>query len=274
MRFYKQHNMKVLINCFFFALTLGLVSCGNKTSKKLTSDLIYFKGDAKQAATTPVPTYEPVIQEGDNLLIITNSLDRNTDQILNMPSTLGTSNMGGGATAGYLVGLDGYIQIPQIGNIKAAGLTKSQLQKLLLDKLKDIVKDPVVNIRILNYKINVLGEVSRPGQYPITNDKPTLIDAIGMAGDLTIFGRRDSVYIYREFNGKREIGVVNLNSIETFNSPFYYLRQNDVVYVMPNNRKMANMDMATQKNLTLTTSVVSTVALFATTIATIINFSK
>lgn len=264
--------MRILSIASVLFLIIGFTSCVDHT-KELTSKLIYFKGDFKKLDSGAVQVYEPIIQKGDNLLILTNSLDRNTDLILNMPSTLGNASIGG-ATSGYLVDLDGNIQIPQLGTVKAAGLSKSQLQVILLNKLKDYVKDPVVNIRFLNYKINVLGEVSRPGQYPITNDKPTLIDAIGMAGDLTIFGRRDSVWIYREFNGKREFGVVNLNSVETFNSPYFYLRQNDVVYVLPNNRKLANIDQTSQRNLAATTQILSTIALVTSTIATFINFTK
>jgi polysaccharide export outer membrane protein len=132
----------------------------------------------------------------------------------------------------------------------------------------------VVNIRFLNYKINILGEVTKSGQYFINNDKPTLLDAIGMAGDLTSFGRRDSVIIYREFNGKRELGVVNLNSIEAFNSPYFYLRQNDVIYVMPNSRKMLNADQASQRNIGFATSIISTIAFLVTTIATVSNFGR
>lgn len=265
--------MKILIPVLFIIASFSLTSCGDKLSKRLTSDLIYFKGDTSKISSATPQTYEPVIQQGDNLLILTSSLDLKTDQILNMPSTLGSSG-GISATSGYLVGTDGNIQVPQIGTIKAAGLTKTQLQLLISEKLKSIVSDPVVNIRFLNYKINVLGEVMRPGQYVITNDKPTLIDAIGMSGDLSVFGRRDSVFIFRDFNGKREVGVVNLNSIETFNSPFFYLRQNDVVYIMPNKRKMANVDQTTQRNFTLTTTIMSTMAFLVNTLVTVISFRK
>ena len=135
-------------------MIIGFTSCTDKTSQKLTRQLIYFQGDAKKLDSGVVQSNEPIIQKGDNLSILVSSLDRNTDQILNMNSAAGSSAIGA-STGGYLVDFDGNIQFPQLGTIKAAGLTKSQLQTMLLKKVEEYVKDPVINIRFLNYRVSV-----------------------------------------------------------------------------------------------------------------------
>lgn len=144
--------------------------------------------------------------------------------------------VGGSASAnsiGYLVEADGKIQLPFLGRVQAQGLTRLELEDTLTSKLSAYTKNPVVNIRFLNYGYSVLGEVNHPGFFVMNNERTTILDAIAMANDLTIYGKRDDILVIREVNGKREFGRVNVLSKSIFKSPFFYLKTNDVVYVEP-----------------------------------------
>lgn len=164
----------------------------------------------------------------------------------------------------YLVGIDGEINFPVIGKIKLAGLTKTEAMDLLTEKLDPYIKNPIVTVGIVNYKVTVMGEVLRPGQYPITNDRTTILDALGMAGDLTIYGKRNDVLIVRENNGKLEFERIDLNSDNLFKSPYYYLNQNDLIYVSPNKTKTV-----AAQNLPLYLSGISTLGTLITLVYTI-----
>lgn len=152
-----------------------------------------------------------------------------------LTSTIGGAGGGGagGSNNGYRVDAAGYIDYPIIGQVKVAGLTIRQVKELLASKLKDIVKEPVVEARIINYKITVLGEVGTPGTLIAPNQKISIIDALAAAGDVPITGRKDNVLVIRETEGRREFARLNLNSKNVFSSPYFYLKQNDVVYVEP-----------------------------------------
>ena len=138
---------------------------------------------------------------------------------------------------GYLVEADGKIQFPFLGKVQAAGLSRLQLEDTLTSKLKDYTKNPVVNIKFLNYTYSVLGDVTHPGLFPMASERITILDALSIANDMTIFGKRDNVLVIREVNGKREFGRVDMLSKNIFNSPYFYLKTNDVVYVEPENTK-------------------------------------
>ncbi|OJW81288.1 MAG: hypothetical protein BGO69_04280 [Bacteroidetes bacterium 46-16] len=146
----------------------------------------------------------------------------------------GSAGAGGGAqNTGYLVDPDGFIDFPVVGKIKVAGLNLRQVKDLIAQRLTAYVKEPVVEARIINYKITVLGEVNHPGTVIAPNHKISIIDAVAAAGDIPISGRKDNVLIIRENEGTREFARLNLNSKNVFTSPYYYLRQNDIVYVEP-----------------------------------------
>ena len=154
---------------------------------------------------------------------------------------------------GYLVDTDGNIYFPLLGSIKAEGLTKTQLKDKIrnLSIEKKILLDPIVNIRFLNFRVTVLGEVGRPTVIPIPNEKISLLEALGLAGDLTIYGNRTNVMVIREEvvpgqKDQRSIHRLNLNSAELFTSHYYYLQSNDIVYVEPNKSKVASTSRATQ----------------------------
>ena len=151
----------------------------------------------------------------------------------------------------YLVDNEGKINFPVLGELKVGGLTKREAEQLIVDKLKPYIKEtPIVTVRMVNYKISVLGEVARPGTFTISNEKVNLLEALAMAGDMTVYGLRDDVKLIREnANGKQEIIPLDLNKAETILSPYYYLQQNDIIYVTPNKAKARNSDIGTSTSL-------------------------
>ena len=151
----------------------------------------------------------------------------------------------------YLVDNEGRINFPVLGTLKVGGLTKSQAEQLIVQNLKPYIKEtPIVTVRMSNYKISVLGEVARPGTFTITNEKVNLLEALAMAGDMTVWGLRDNVKLIREdANGKQEIHTLDLNKAETILSLYYWLQQNDVVYVTPNKTKARNSGVGTSTSL-------------------------
>ena len=155
-----------------------------------------------------------------------------------------------------------------MGTLKVGGLTKSQAEQLIVKNLKPYIKEtPIVTVRMSNYKISVLGEVSRPGTFTITNEKVNLLEALAMAGDMTVWGVRDNVKLIREdANGRQEIHTLDLNKAETILSPYYWLHQNDVVYVTPNKAKARNSDIGNSTSLwfSATSILVSLASLLVT----------
>ena len=230
-------------------LLLGIVaffcSCGNSKQLVLFNDL------NQASVQSQIENLEPVIQKNDLLSITVSSLNAEASQAFNIPtnSTQITSFTNSTSTvAGYLVNQDGYIQFPVLGNIKASGLTKKQLKDNITKGLSDgkLLIDPNVNIRYLNYKVTVVGEVARPAVINVPNEKITLLEALGLAGDMTLFARRDNVLIIRETEGSKSFTRINLNSTEIFTSPYYYLKSNDIVYVEPNKKKLASVSNASR----------------------------
>lgn len=151
----------------------------------------------------------------------------------------------------YLVDNDGKIDFPVLGELHLGGLTKKQAEKMIVDKLKPYMKEtPIVTVRMVNYKISVIGEVARPGTFTISNEKVNLLEALAMAGDMTVYGLRDNVKLIREdAKGRQEIIILDLNKSETILSPYYWLQQNDIVYVTPNKAKARNSDIGNSTSL-------------------------
>ena len=145
----------------------------------------------------------------------------------------------------YLVSNEGTIDFPVLGSLQVGGLTKNEAENLIREKLGNYLKEtPIVTVRMTNYKISVLGEVARPGMFTINNEKVNIFEALALAGDLTIWGQRDNVKLIREDTaGQREIINLNLNKTEIVSSPYYYLQQNDILYVTPNKTKAKNSDI-------------------------------
>jgi polysaccharide export outer membrane protein len=178
--------------------------------------------------------FENLIQKNDQLSITVGG--SNAADILILNSANGSASGSGvvsPAAMGYLVEADGKIKVPYLGSVQAEGLTRLQLSDTLTQLFKDYTKNPVVNVRFLNYYFSVLGEVSNKGRFNMQNERMTLLEAISMAGDLTEYGKRDNILVVREIDGKRNFARVNLLSKNLFNSPYYYLQTNDIVYVEP-----------------------------------------
>lgn len=236
--------MKLIAHKLNYILVLALLIL-SATGCINTKKAVYFNdlNTTIIASNTPVP--ETIIRKNDLLNITVSSLDAASSAIFNAPNMLPQTNTGGGSNEilGYLVGTDGMIQFPILGNIKADGLTKDQLKTTIQKKLieQDLLKGPIVSVRFLNFRVTVLGEVKNPTAIPVPSEKISLLEAIGLAGDLTIYAKRDNVLVIREKeNGDKEIKRINLNSVELLSSPYYYLKSNDIVYVEPNKSKVAS----------------------------------
>lgn len=215
---------------------------------------------------------EPIIQPDDILSINIFTLNPQSGAIVNQASA--TPVLGGNATtsvaaqqiAGFLVDKNGDIELALAGKIKVAGLTTYQARELVREKVSGYYKEPNVQLRFANFKVSVLGEVNAPSSYTLPNEKVSILDALSLAGDLTIYGKRENVLVVRDNNGKKEFARLNLNSSEIFNSPFYYLHQNDVVYVEPNKRKVSASNSAQIQTVSVIASVLSVIVLALTNI--------
>lgn len=253
-------------------ITLIVLSFLGCTSQK---ELAYFNKVNKYTADSINTVFranqETKIVVGDLLSIVVSGVDPKAVISFNSPivsrySPSSEEAYGQPILQSYLVDVDGNINFPVLGKIKLVGLKKSEATDLITEKLEPFLKNPIVTIGFVNYKVTVLGEVLRPGQYPVTNEKITVLDALGLAGDMTIYGRRDNVLIIRENDGKMEFARINLNSDDIFKSPYYYLQQNDYIYVEPNSVKTISA-----QNLPLYLSGISTLGTMITLIFTITN---
>jgi polysaccharide export outer membrane protein len=203
---------------------------------------------------------EPLIQKDDVLSIIVYSeaMDEGkTDAMYN----LANAGTGSSSTQGFVVDNDGYIQYPRVGKIKAQGLTKTQLSEEIRKKITGPLSNPSVLVRLLNFKITMLGEVSRPGPITIPTEKITILEAIGLAGDINIYGKKEDVVILRPTDSTIEHGTIDLSSKDLFESPYYFLRQNDVVLVNPNKNKARLSEQVFNQRLGIAFSLINMIAL-------------
>ncbi len=231
------------------ALVSAITLCGSCVN---TKKAVYFNNVQDSQLDIVSSELEPVIKPNDILSISISSLNPEASNVFNAPNLpSSTANVGTSTTTqsnGYLVSLEGFIQFPILGNIQAAGLTKKQfkerLTKTLLDK--KLLVDPIVDVRYLNFRVAIMGEVARPTVVTVPSEKISLLEALALAGDLTIYARRDNVMVIREENGKRIIKRIDLNSSSIFTSPYYYLKSNDIVYAEPNKSKVASTGRANQ----------------------------
>lgn len=227
----------------FVLAMLLLTSCAEKRNLVYFSDVQ--QNDAFQMAITN--SHEPKIQPGDILAITVSSLDPTSNAMFNTGANVQgtTNNTSAGSTnlgkEGYLVGNDGTINFPVVGKINLSGLTLTQAHNRMSEELNKYVKEPIVNLRYLNFKVTVIGEVNRPSTFAVDNDKVNVLEALGLAGDMTAYGKRENVLVIRESEGKRHMARLNLNSSAAFNSPYFHLQQNDIVYVEPDIMKEKNV---------------------------------
>ena len=261
-------------------LLLGLLSCNPETYKKIN----YLQDVSGDITMSMKENQGIIIQPQDQLSIIVTSRDPNLASAFNLSvSTFytGTELNAGGASqriTGYVVSNEGDIMFPSLGPIHVAGLNRWELQDLIRTSLaeKGLLKESVVTVEFLNFKISVLGEVASPGTYNVTGDKITILQALALARDLTIYGQRDNVQVIREQNGKRQIYVMDLTSSSIFDSPAYYLQQNDVVYVTPSKVRAGQGEINENyfKSGSFWISLASISATMATLIINIARYSK
>ncbi|MEL0456390.1 polysaccharide biosynthesis/export family protein [Flavobacteriaceae bacterium SZ-1-7] len=219
------HASRILV----LICSLSILLTSSCSPKK---EVAYFQNAKNFETVVDTDTFVPKFKVDDNVSIFVSTYDMEASRPFNLVRQIGTAS---GEVVNYLIDIDGNIDFPVLGKIKLLGLTVDEAKELIKSKLEEgYLKDPVVNIRILNFRVSVLGEVTRPGTYTITGERITLMQALATAGDLTIKGRRDNVLVVRDFKGTKTYTRVDLTNKELFNSPVYYLTQNDIVYVEPN----------------------------------------
>ncbi len=216
-----------------------------------------------------LPMYDAKIMPKDLLTIMVNTTDPEAAAPFNLTAQTAANNARSNSLYSqptlqqYLVNNEGNIDFPVLGRLHVGGLTKNQAEDLIREKLKPYLREePIVTVRMVNYKISVMGEVARPGTFTVNNEKVNILEALAMAGDLTIWGKRDDVMLIREdAKGKREIITLNLNDANLITSDHYYLQQNDILYVTPNKTKAKNSDIGSSTSLWFSaTSILVSVA--------------
>ncbi len=222
----------------FFILLLLLISCASK------KDIVYYQNIDGINNLQNTPSYEVKIQPDDLLMIIVSAEDPEIAIPFNLTSVSVPNRANLQAATGqltfqsYLVDRSGDIEFPVLGKLKVGGLTRTEVLKSLQEKIGVYIKNPIINMRIMNFKVSMQGEVNLPGTYSVDSERITLIEALSMAKDLTIYGKRNNILIIREINGAKSYNRIDITKADFINSPFYYLAQNDVVYVQPNNVKV------------------------------------
>lgn len=247
------HPLRFLrISLFLFFVTIVIIE--GTTSCVSPKTIVYFQGDTSRLSSSKITqNYVPIIESNDMLSIIVGSLNAEANEIFNSAnqySTSTTSYGAGGSAArqpfGYLVDSEGNIELPLIGKVKVAGLKNQIAADTIRRRLQVFLKEPSVNIKNINFKVSVLGEVNRPAVYVIPDENITLPEVLSLAGDLTIYGKRSNVMIIREDKGERQYARVDLTSRSVFESPFYNLHKNDVIYIEPIKARMNTTDRAIQ----------------------------
>ena len=265
--------MKIKRLLLLLALPLLVASC---TSYK---NVPYLQNpEAVNDFEETLPLYDAKIMPKDLLSITVNTTDPKAATPFNLtvqtPINAALTNISTTTQPTmqqYLVNNKGEIDFPVIGRLEVGGLTKNEAEDLIRERLKPYLKEsPIVTVRMSNYKISVLGEVARPGSFTIGNEKVNVLEALAMAGDMTIYGVRDDVKLIREdVNGKREIINLNLNNAGIVTSPYYYLKQNDIIYVTPNKTKAKNSDIGNS-----TTLWVSSLSILVSIAGLLVNILK
>lgn len=251
-KFFAQKKISLLKALVIFSVVFS--SCAS------TKNVPYFQNVIDSGfATLPVSSVfkEPTIQPDDILSISIFTIDPATSMVINQLGTqiIGSTQSNTANTnlsaSGFLVDKNGEIQLSVVGKVKLLGLTTFEARDLIQRLASKSYNMPNVQVRFANFKVTILGEVLRPATYTIPNEKLTVLDALGLAGDLTIFGRRENILLIRESNEGKEFARLNLNSSALFSSPYYYLKQNDVLYVEPNKGKAASLNTARTQTIAL-----------------------
>ncbi|UOE48202.1 polysaccharide biosynthesis/export family protein [Mucilaginibacter sp. SMC90] len=245
-----------------------------------TKKIKYFQNIPDSGQLKPITSavyFEPKIQVDDILSVILQTVDplaaQNVNvgnvQVLSTATGVGVTNTGFSPqpVSGYLVNKQGEIEIPILGKIKVEGLSTTEAKNAILQIALKYYKDPTIIVRYANFKISVTGEVNRPSVYIMPNEKSTVMDALSMAGDLTIYAKRDNILLIRQSDdGTKMPYRINLNKSDIFSSPVFYLRQNDIIYVEPAKSKIAANDLAQTRTIAILSSVLSLLIVLASRI--------
>ncbi|WP_248932842.1 polysaccharide biosynthesis/export family protein [Sphingobacterium siyangense] len=236
----------------FCALIIILFSsCGSR--KKM----VYLQNDSTQVNTL-YDQYVPKIQVNDILTVVVTAADPKVTAPFNPISSIANGNMSQNTDMAlrptYTVDNDGNITLPMLGKTKVVGLTRIEAIEKIRSELEKYIKDPGVNINFNNFRVSVLGEVARPGSFVLPSERVTVLEALGMAGDLTIRGVRENVMVIREVNGQKTMNRLDLTKQSTLNSPYYYLAQNDVIYVEPNQAQINSSKLGANTNIIISIS--------------------
>jgi polysaccharide export outer membrane protein len=229
---------------------LILSSCGS------SQNAVYFSNLDTAAKIVQIPKAEykePIIQTDDILTINVQSLGLDAFTAPQTPVSVASvsSASPGNTITGYLVNKSGNVEVPMLGVVKLAGLTTSEAIEVIRTKSTQFFKEPTVQVRFANYKITVLGEVLKPATYTVPSEKVTVLDAISMAGDLTVYGKRNNIMLMRDNGDKKDVVRLDLNSTSLINSPYFYLKQNDVIYIEPTKAKGAANDAPRARFITI-----------------------
>jgi polysaccharide export outer membrane protein len=242
----------------FIVLLLLLNSCASR------KDLVYYQNVDSVKMTSS--SYESVLQPDDLLTIIVRGDNPEAVLPFNMPNINYVGNDQSGIEVQrlftYLIDNTNTVNFPLVGKIKIGGLTRLEAEQVLVNAISKYVKDPKVDLRILNFKITVQGEVNKPGTYPINSERVTVLEALSIAGDMTIYGKRNNVLLLRETNGEKSVVRLDLTKADFINSPYYYMRQNDVLYVEPNKTRLNSAAVGPNTGI-----ILSAVSLLVTVIA-------
>lgn len=263
MRMFQNAYSRIFVFAAGFLILSNLFSCR-------TDRIAYFKDipdTLRSQIIVPNPVDAPVIHPDDVINITIQTLDPNANMILNqgnLPvnsgavSNSGGNNLNQAAIAGYLVDKKGVVHLPYVGDVFVKDLTTSEARTLITEKIAVYFRDPVVNVRFSNFKITVLGEVRNPTTFLIPNENPTVIDALGLAGDITLYGRRDNVMLIRTNDaGQKEIVRLNMDSSKVISSPYFNLRPNDVIYVEPSSERVASASAYRTRDIAIIGSALS-----------------
>jgi polysaccharide export outer membrane protein len=250
-----------------FLIVFLLFSCASR------KDVVYYQGVDGMAPQEKSNSYEIKIQPDDLLMIIVSAEDPEIAMPFNLTSvsvqSAGNLNSAVGQQTMqlYLVDSAGSIEFPVLGKLKVGGLSRSKVLLMLQKKIGVYIKNPIINLRIMNFKVSVQGEVNSPGTYNVDSERITLIEALSKASDLTIYGKRDNILIIREIDGFKSYSRVDITKADFINSPFYYLAQNDVVYVEPNKTKIngAAIGPNTGVIISITSILITLITLIITT---------
>ncbi|SDH28008.1 polysaccharide biosynthesis/export family protein [Chitinophaga filiformis] len=233
-----------MIAKFYLLLFITLVlltSCIN--TKKIT----YFNDLEKATGTESANRLQALkVQPGDILQITITTIDKDISLILNPAAVKSSPVSADGMDPGYIVDSTGYITLPMIGKVYVANKTTTEINDIITQELNKTIRNPYVSTRIANFRISVLGDVARPGSYRISGERASVLDALSMAGDMNVTALRNDIMIIREVNGEKTYASLNLNNGNTLASPYYYLHNNDVIYVKPGPNKQFNTSKIVQ----------------------------